>query len=41
MDFRNSSSRVVKAAKDNLLLVNPREMKVKLRGRGCITQVCV
>lgn len=41
MDLRNSGRRAVKAAEDGLLLVDPRETKVKLRGRGCETQVCV
>lgn len=41
MDLTNSGGRVVKAAEDSLLLVNPRETKVKLRGRGRNTQVCV
>jgi len=42
MDLGNSGRRAaIEAAEDSLLLVNPREIKLKLRGRGRNTQVCV
>lgn len=41
MDLRNPGRRVVKAAEGSLLLVNPKETKVKLRARSHNTQVCV
>lgn len=41
MDLRNRGRRVVEEAEEILLLVNPREIKVKLRGRGHNTQIFV
>lgn len=41
MGLRNSSRRVVKSAEDSFVLLNSREIKVKLQERGCKIQVCV